>query len=153
MSHNFINQIHGGLQLDRREAVLDAQVNAQEREFEGARKERQAINDELDSEHEIALAKKRLLVEDLPSNEKEALLERVKGDKEFEDIYLEQIEKEQKSSEMADIILSQNRHIEDLNSEISTADEEIRKERKIGKWKRRMLALFCIRIEDDDNDN
>ena len=153
MSYNFVDQIHGRLYLERREAALNEQIKAQEREFEGVRREKQAINEALDREYEIAFAKRSLIVGDLTSDQKEAMLEKVKGDKEFEDVYQKQVEKEQESSEMEEIILSQNEQIEELNMEVSKVDGEIRKERKIGKWKRRILSLLCIRIEDDDDDD
>ena len=44
----------------------------------------------------------------------------------------------------------QNENIEELKKESLQVDEEIKKEKKIGKWKKRLLEFFCLRIEKDD---
>ena len=104
----------------------------------------------MQSEFEIAEAKKRLLIGGLSNEEKKELLAKVKGDKDFEEMFIKHEERKMRSLQKEEDMKMQNENIEELKMESLQVDEEIKKEKKIGKWKRRLLAFFCIRFEKDD---
>ena len=137
--------------MERRETALNSQKDAQGREFDKARKEKEDIIDALHTKHETAQAKKRLLTGNFNANEKDELLEKVKEEQEFKEIYPKHQEVKQKRSDMNQVINLQIKQIEELNMELSEVDDEIRERKKIGKWKRRFLALLCVKIDDDDD--
>ena len=144
-------QMHGKLHLERREALLNEQIDTEESDFNGVCAKKRTDMDTLDNEYEIAQAKRRLFAGDINETEKGELFEKIEGDQEFKKRYQKHVEIEQENLEMEEIIKTQMKQIENLKMETLHVDEDIRKAKKVGKWKRRVLAFFCIRINDDDD--
>ena len=132
---------------------MNKQIDAEERDFDEACAKKQADMDTLDSQYEAAQAKKRLFTGDITESEKGELLEKLKGDNEFMEMHQKHMEIERKNSEMKEILKKQMKQIENLKMETLQVDEDLRKAKKVGKWKRRVLAFFCIRIDDNDDIN
>lgn len=136
--------------MQQREDSLAEEENLQEARFRQECLEKERINKELQCEVELAEAKKRLLAEEISSDEEKILLEKVKDDEKFKETYLEHMERKRNMRKRDKEIECQRLLIEELKMESLALGEELQKKKKIGKWKRRFLAFFCVKAEDDE---
>lgn len=135
--------------LEARKSRLSNIMAAQEKIYMQLRQRRQMEIAELMKIAEAGEAVVKLMTGYHKPEEKDELIEKVKGEKLFEEKY-NNYAKIQKQHEIIQRIAEfQQKKIEELKVERTTLHEELRETRERFSWKKIFLSLYCARTEED----